>query len=64
MLDGADIAAASASLPGSDLFILEIDKIVIGIEPVDDLVGLIRLARVYLQIYLPDHVHHLYSLYP
>ena len=26
--------------------------------------GLIRLACVYLQIYLPYHFHHLYNLYP
>ena len=26
--------------------------------------GLIRLARVYLQIYLPYRFHHLYNLYP
>ena len=41
MLDGAAIAAASAFLPFGYLLILEIDKIIIGIEPVDDLVGLV-----------------------
>ena len=53
MLDGAAIAAASASLPGSDLFILEIDKIIIGIDPVNDLVGLVIPHIGYVLIFTP-----------